>query len=40
MDEAKNRYWTSVYTDYLIEDISDELVNDYEVKISLNLNGL
>ena len=33
MDEAKNRYWTSVYTDYLIEDISDELVNDYEVKI-------
>mgnify|MGYP003646735874 CR=1 FL=1 len=30
MDEAKNRYWTSVYTDYLIEDISDELVNDYE----------
>ena len=33
MDEAKYRYWTSVYTDYLIEDISDELVNDYEVKI-------
>ena len=33
MDEAKNRYWTSVYTDYLIEDISDELVNDYEVKV-------
>ena len=30
MDEAKNRYWTSVYTDYLIEDISDELVNEYE----------
>lgn len=30
MDEAKNRYWSSVYTDYLIEDISDELVNEYE----------
>ena len=30
MDEAKYRYWTSVYTDYLIEDISDELVNEYE----------
>ena len=29
MDEAKNRYWTSVYTDYLIDDISDELVNEY-----------
>lgn len=30
MDEAKYRYWSSVYTDYLIEDISDELVNEYE----------
>ena len=30
MDEAKYRYWTSVYTDYLIDDISDELVNEYE----------
>lgn len=30
MDEAKYRYWTSVYTDYLIGDISDELVNEYE----------
>ena len=30
MDEAKYRYWSSVYTDYLIGDISDELVNEYE----------
>ena len=30
MDEAKYRYWSSVYTDYLIDDISDELVNEYE----------
>ena len=30
MDEAKYRYWSSVYTDYLIGDISDELVDEYE----------
>jgi len=30
MDEAKYRYWTSVYADYLINDISDELVENYE----------
>ena len=30
MDEAKYRYWSTVYTDYLIEDVSDELVNEYE----------
>ena len=30
MDEAKYRYWTSVYADYLISDISDELVENYE----------
>ena len=32
MDEAKYRYWSSVYTDYLIGDISDELVEEYEGK--------
>ena len=30
MDEAKYRYWSTVYTDYLIEDVSDELVLEYE----------
>ena len=30
MDKAKYRYWTSVYADYLISDISDELVENYE----------
>ena len=31
MDNAKYKYWLSVYTDYLIEDISDELVMEYEI---------
>ena len=30
MDEAKYRYWSTVYTDYLIEDVSDELVLEHE----------
>ena len=30
MDEAKYRYWTKEYSDHLIEDVSDELVDEYE----------
>ena len=27
MDEAKYRYWAKEYSDHLIEDVSDELVD-------------
>lgn len=30
MDEAKYRYWTKEYSDHLIEDVSDEMVLEYE----------
>lgn len=30
MDEAKYRYWAKEYSDHLIEDVSDELVDEYE----------
>jgi hypothetical protein len=30
MDEAKYRYWTNEYSDHLIEDVSDEMVIEYE----------
>tara|TARA_R100001463_G_scaffold72745_1_gene126632 strand:+ start:106 stop:486 length:381 start_codon:yes stop_codon:yes gene_type:complete len=30
MDEAKYRYWAKEYSDHLIEDVSDEMVLEYE----------
>jgi hypothetical protein len=30
MDEAKYRYWTKEYSEDLIEDVSDEMVVEYE----------
>ena len=30
MDEAKYRYWTKEYSEDLIEDVSDEMVLEYE----------
>ena len=27
MDEAKYRYWTKEYSDHLIEDVSDEILD-------------
>ena len=30
MDEAKYRYWAKEYSDHLIEDVSDEMVFEYE----------
>jgi len=34
MDEAKYRYWAKEYSDHLIEDVSDEMVFEYEESIA------
>jgi hypothetical protein len=34
MDEAKYRYWTKEYSDHLIEDVSDEMVLEYEESVA------
>ena len=34
MDEAKYRYWAKEYSDHLIEDVSDEMVFEYEGSIA------
>jgi len=34
MDEAKYRYWTKEYSDHLIEDVSDEMVFEYEENVA------
>ena len=34
MDEAKYRYWAKEYYDHLIEDVSDEMVFEYEENVA------
>lgn len=34
MDEAKYRYWAKEYSDHLIEDVSDEMVLEYEESVA------
>jgi hypothetical protein len=34
MDEAKYRYWAKEYSDHLIEDVSDEMVFEYEENVA------
>jgi hypothetical protein len=34
MDEAKYRYWAKEYSDHLIEDVSDEMVFEYEQNVA------